>query len=121
MLVLDTSAMIEIAKGTERGLKIGEFLKGKMFTTTSFSVYEALFREKGTQKISEMIDLMGVISFDKESARISIETERELKKSGKMINLLDIFIAAICINHGHEIVTCDEDFRKISKLKSHVF
>lgn len=121
MLVLDTSAMIEVAKGSERGQKIMEFLGDKAFTAASFSVYEALFPEKGTEKISEMIDLMEILNFDKESAKLSIEIEKDLKKAGKMINLLDIFIAAICVKYGYEIITCDEDFKKISKIKARVF
>ena len=121
MLVLDTSAMIEVVKDSERGRKITEFVGELPTATTPFCVYESLYPEKGTEKIKEMIGKMKMLDYDKESAHITIEIEKELWRTGKMINLVDIFIAAICVRHGHEIVTCDEDFRKISKLKSRVF
>lgn len=122
MLVLDTSAIIEVAKGSEQGQKIMEFAGESLLVTTPFSIYEALYSpDKDTEKIRELIEKTTMLDYSKDSAHATIEIEKELWKSGKMINLVDIFIAAICVGHGYAIVTCDNDFKKISKLKAHVF
>lgn len=121
MLVLDTSAMIEVAKGSERGQKILSFAGGSPLATTPFCVYEALYSEKDTEKIRELIEKTTMLDYNKDSAHATIEIEKELWKSGKMINLVDVFIAAVCVGHGYAIVTCDNDFKNIAKLKAHVF
>ncbi len=121
MLVLDTSAMIEVTKDSERGRRITEFVGELPLATTPFCVYEALYHEKGTEKIREMVEKMTMLDYNKESAYATIEIEKELRKAGKMINLVDVFIAAICVNSGLAIVTCDEGFRNVKKLKAHVF
>ena len=117
MFILDSSAIIEIVHGTERGAKIMAIVGDEKFYITTLSVNEVLFSEKETEDVTEFIEKSYVFSFDKEAAKISVKIEKDLKKTGKMINKIDIFIAAISIQTNSTLVACDNDFKKVAGLK----
>ncbi len=121
MFILDSSAIIEIFHGTETGNKIVTFLEGKMFSVTSFSVYEIFFKEKEKEKLNELISSTDIFVFDEGAAEVAVSIEKNLKKSGSMINDIDIFIAAICMQTNSTLVICDNDFKKISGLDAVFF
>ena len=117
MFVLDSSAVIDVIHGNERGARVMEIVGDEKFYITSISVHEIMLAEKDSEKAADFADKSYVFDFGKESAKISANIEKELKKSGKMINKGDIFIAAICIETNSTLVTCDGDFRKVAGLK----
>lgn len=117
MFILDSSTIIEIAHDSERGRKAVNIVGGERVYITALSVNEVLLSEKETPKMEEFIKNAYVFSFDKEAAKISVQIEKDLKKSGKMINKSDIFIAAICMQTNSTLVACDSDFKKVANLK----
>lgn len=118
MVILDTSALIEILAGTERGLKLKEILgKGKL-ATTPITVNEALvsIRPKDGKIFRDFLETLEIIPFDKGSAFKSVEIEDALMKKGDVIGKLDIFIAAICIQKNIPLATFDSDFKRVDGL-----
>lgn len=121
MILLDTSALIEISHGTSTGYKIKDFLTNQEVYITSISVYEFLYSIKTWEKGLEVIQNIGTISFGKDDAIRSIEIEKELSKKGRIINKLDIFISSIAINRGATLISLDKHFAGIKELKQKLF
>ncbi len=121
--LLDSSAIIELFCGKDKGMAIDKFLGKSPLKSSSFSVYEVL---KMLRKHEELVSRgffqeAEIISFGENEALESVEIEKELKKSGTIINRVDIFIAGICRFNNYEIITCDKHFTKIKSLKVHLF
>jgi|SRR3989338_255088 len=122
MLVLDTSSVLEVLKGSVKGRRISDMVKDDAFFITSLTAYEILFgmKEGEENKMSEFIEGVEILVFDSESSKKSGAIARHLKKSGNMINVVDILIAGICVEKGAEIITFDRDFGKIHGLKARI-
>lgn len=119
MFILDSSAIIEILKGSNCGKEIGNELDKTSLATTVFSVYEILVGAKPQEieKIESFFKDLDIISFDKLAARETSLIEKELTAKGSMINKIDIFIASLCRLNDAILVTADKDFKKISNFK----
>jgi len=118
MLVLDTSAIIEIVHGTSKGKLILEKIGKEPAATTALNVFE-IFRNVNQSEIEVFRNSMfslNILDFDSMAALESAAIEKELAKSGNKINLSDILIAGICKKHNWAIVTLDEDFAKVNGL-----
>lgn len=122
--VYDTSALIEILEGGERGEKIKEIQKGESISTTAICVHEIL---SGAQSGHAREFLIGVLKkttvlpFDMMSAMISSRIEDTLSRKGQKVRDADLFIASICIFHDATLITCDKDFQKVEGLKIEIF
>lgn len=120
MILLDTSALIELADKTEKGVKVAELCKNNQATISTFTINEVLITANEEEKLAfeKIFEKSIIISFNKESAYKSIEIERELRKEGKLIGKIDIFIASIAICQNISLITLDNDFKKIKGLKA---
>lgn len=118
MYILDSSAIIEILKGTEIGAEIINIIGDESTVATAFSVHELLIGAKAREieKIQKFFSEIIIMHFDKEAAIKSVEIEKE-----KRIEESDIFIAPICISHNAVLVTLDKDFENIKDLKLRLF
>lgn len=121
MILLDTSALIEISYGTEIGRKIKSIISYQETYIASISVYEYLYSAKSWEIGLNVIENLGVFDFSKKDAIKSIEIEKELSKKGQMINKLNIFIAAVAINKNAILISMDKHFANIKELKSKLF
>src|SRR3989344_61988 len=83
----------------------------------SFSQLFIRIKKKELVILAELFSILKLVEFDKESAFRSAVIEKELTKEGKMINLIDIFIASICKTNNFIMLTSDKDFKKIKGLK----
>ncbi|MBS3137737.1 PIN domain-containing protein [Candidatus Woesearchaeota archaeon] len=122
MYLLDTSALIELSYGTELAYKIKELIGQEYTVITTISIEEFLVGIDET-KFDIALSVFGafhVYALDIESAIESAKIERELKKNGKIIQRSNIFIAGICKRHNLELITCDEDFLRITSLRVRV-
>lgn len=115
---LDTSAVLEIFYGTDKGKKIQETISGCPLYISSFTIYELLvgLKEKEYEQISFFFQEAGVLCYDSKAAKASAELEQMLSAKGTMINNVDIFIAAICLTSDATLLSCDADFQKIKQL-----
>lgn len=118
MIVLDTSSIIELLAGTEKGKKIRICLEKEAAATSAITVNELLIGAKNQQIVKDFLKTLHILSFDAEAAFKSVIVEQELKKSGKLIGKLDIFIASICLVHNIAILTTDKDFKNVKALKA---
>ncbi len=118
MYCLDTSAVLEMSYGTERGAKITAVVKGHPLYISSFVIHELLvgLKEKEQKQLSSFFKDVTTLPYDKNAAQKSAEIQKRLKALGSIINNVDIFIAGVCIVHGMTLLTCDADFQKIKDL-----
>ncbi|MBI2631893.1 type II toxin-antitoxin system VapC family toxin [Candidatus Pacearchaeota archaeon] len=120
MILLDTSALIELADETEKGIKVAEYCNREQAAISTFTINEVLITANEEEKIAfeKIFEKSIILSFNKESAYKSIEIEKELRKEGKMIGKIDIFIASIAVCQNISILTTNNDFKKIKGLKT---
>ncbi len=117
MIVLDSSALIHILRGTEKGKEIKKMLETETYATTAFSVHEILVGYKERETIMSFFKSIAILPFNVEASLKSVEIEDALKKKGKLMAKIDLFIASICIVHNLSFVTTDNDFKNIAELK----
>lgn len=119
MIILDSSAIIELIKGTEQGKEIVKLIEHETVGITTMSINEVLLGAKDKYKLflKEFFKSVHIFPFDEEAAYKSIDVEESLKKKGRPIGKIDILIAATCINYGIPLITCDKDFTNIQELK----
>lgn len=116
MYVLDSSSVIEIIAGTEKGKEIINVTKGHPVFITSFTIFE-VGRGLKEMNIEDILANANVLDFDKDASLLSLRIENNLAKIGKKIGYIDLFIAAICIANNKVLVTLDKDFSVIKELK----
>lgn len=121
MHLLDTSAVINLMYGSEKGNIIKKVVGSSPVAISALTVYELWIGMKPPEIdfFTNLIQEVTVIDFNKLSAIKSADLETELKKKGIMINKVDLLIAGTCLAHGFELVTCDADFSKVKGLTVH--
>ena len=119
MIVLDTSAIIELIDGTEKGRKVEELIKDDAVCVSVVAVNEFLCGGSVNSKkiFHELLATTRILVFDERAAYKSVFVEESLNKKGKPIGKLDCFIAAICLVHNLPLISCDKDFKNVDGLK----
>lgn len=123
MYFLDTSAVLELFRATEKGKSIENYIKDSIIAISSITVHELLvgLKEKEKTFMDNFLADVEVFDFNIKSAKESSKIERELKTSGKLINIMDILIASICKQKNLTLITCDKHFLKINNLNVKLF
>ena len=118
MYILDSSAIIEIIHGSEKGKKVLDIIKSSPVATTVFSIYEVFMgvKEKYRNMTLDFFANLPILIFTRADALQSIEIDKDLERAGKKINLLDTFIAAICTINKQTLITFDNHFDNIKRL-----
>lgn len=118
MLLLDSTIIIEVLDATPKGMKIQEQLQDQEIATTALNMHEILrtVNEKNRADAASFFEHIPVYGFTRKSAEKSAPLENYLKKSGTMINKIDILIAAICQELNATLVTRDRDFLRVPNL-----
>ncbi len=119
MITLDSSALIELIRGTEKGKRVQSHIAHEESATSVVCVHELLIgtRESKMEQMKEFLSTFTSLPVDMETAHQSAELQRTLTRDGKMIGQLDIFIAATALVHNVPLVTLDKDFRNVEGLK----
>ena len=119
MIVLDTSAIIELIRGTEQGKQIQKLILYESAATSTITLNELFTGVQGKEKqiIQEFMKAIHLLPFDSEAAQKSILIEEALTKKGRPIGKLDIFIAAICMIHDLPLITMDKGLKQVDGLK----
>lgn len=120
MILIDTSAAIDLLKGNEKGLKIKQYIESDVIATSTITINEVLIGAEGPQKpvVHDFIKTLQIFPFDTAAAYKSVGVEESLMKKGKPIGKLDIFIASICLVHDVKLLTTDKDFMHVTGLKA---
>ncbi len=114
-MILDTSVLIDMLEGNESVKTSLQKLDGKAATTV-ICKYE-LLRGLGGGQVNSLLNTLDVYPFDGDAPERSSVIYKELRRNGKLINELDILIAAIAISNDELLVTRDNDFKAVENLK----
>jgi len=64
-----------------------------------------------------MLESLDVLPFSFNSAKIAVEIEKDLREKGMEVNLIDVLIASVAMEHSLKLVTRDEHFSRIKGLE----
>ncbi len=119
MLVSDTSTLIALVKKSPIGEEAYRTMGMEPLAITSITAYEFLnnVKESEIEERERIVSNLKVFALDQESAILSSRLSNELRKTGKTVPELDLFIAAICIRNNLPLITLDSDFKRIPNLK----
>ena len=119
MIVLDTSALIDLFRGSE---EIREFVDEDA-ATTMISCYEIFAgighrnAEREEQFFRRFFSGIDVLEFEIRAAEKAGAIMGQLLSQGTPVNALDVLIAGIAITNGAErLISRDRDFEKISQV-----
>jgi len=111
-MIIDTNIFIDIFRGNKNTLEYVESLKENI-ATTIINKYELM---RGNIKIKNIFDYITVYNFTENEAEKAAELYLYLKNAGKLINELDIIIAAIAKTNNEKILTKDKDFLNFKNI-----
>ncbi len=75
------------------------------FYITSVNTFEVWYGRTESELAAEFLPLLPALVFDDVAGRLAADMLRTLKAQGKLLDMRDLFIAAICIIHGVELFT----------------
>ncbi|PIN76133.1 hypothetical protein COV18_00775 [Candidatus Woesearchaeota archaeon CG10_big_fil_rev_8_21_14_0_10_37_12] len=113
---LDSDVLIALLNKDDATKRLIESLDAE-FVITAITSFEVWFGRKSAEPVSEILEWLDVLDFDDESSRIAADILRELKKKGKIIEMRDVFIGAICVKNQIELLTYnDKHFEKLKQF-----
>lgn len=123
MFCLETTFLVDLLKGEKRAIEAYKKIRDSKFYTTSISAWELVRgpklagRKKELETALKMLENIDILPFSFKSAKIAAEVERHLREKGMEINLVDVLIASVAIEHGLKLVTRDKHFARIEGLE----
>ncbi len=124
--LIETSVIIEHLKGTKKG-SILQNLSGKFYSSVICfaEIYEGLLHLPKNQQRKAKLSLNnffngldGILGIDSKVARLFAEIRADLRKKGKLIEDLDILIAATAIENNLTLITFNKrHFKRVKGLK----
>ncbi len=122
---LETSVIVSFLRNKGNAIEVVENLKGEL--TSSFiclaELYEGIYRVKDRVRAEKAVlnfftGLSEVYGLDREVAENFGRIRAELKRGGKIIEDLDILLAATCLTHNLTLVTYNaKHFKRVKDLK----
>ncbi len=95
--------------------------RGDLVFTTGLVLQELLQGFRGPRARDEIIERFGSLPFivPERSDHIEAATLRnECRRSGLQVGTIDAILARLCLRHDLTMLTLDEDFRRIAKVRS---
>ena len=125
MIVLDTDILINILRRKNRGEQWKDFLKDKSIAFTTITAFELFLGAEISKKydqnmkaIKSLIQQFPVLPLSIKSSYIAATIYSDLQKKGQMIELNDIYIAAVTLEHDAELATDNVNhYQRVSQLK----
>lgn len=122
---VETSVIVKFLRNKGNAVEVVENLKGEL--SSSFvclaELYEGIYRVKNKDRAEKAVSnfftgLSEVYGLDREIAENFGQIRAELKRKGKVIEDMDIFLAATCLAHNLTIVTYNaKHFERVKGLK----
>lgn len=115
MVVLDTSILIDFMGGKAEAKKAIEKFEDQGLKIAIFTKYELLRGETpaNTAKIQGILKTLNILYYTDEAIEESVAIYKSLKERGRLINEMDVLIAAISIRNGETLLTSDKHFNDI--------
>jgi len=120
---LDSSAIVDLLRGGQKGDNIQHLLEGKKLLTSVICYCEVLNQSEGprqAQAKSFMSSLL-VLPVTVSDGDVAEQMQYSCRKSGGHVRTMDCLVAATAFNHGATLVATDSDFERIDGLKKHLF
>lgn len=122
---VETSVIVKFLRNKGNAVEIIENLKGEL--SSSFvclaELYEGIYRVRDKGRAEKAVSnfftgLSEVYGLDREIAENFGQIRAELKRKGKVIEDMDIFLAATCLAHNLTLVTYNaKHFGRVKNLK----
>lgn len=122
MYILDSAVIIDIMKSKETADEVTKIVGESRLGTTAFSIFEVSIglTEKERKIADDFFSNLEIAEFNHGASLESVKIEKYLTKTGKKINLVDVFIAGICIANNCTLITSDKGFEKIKGLEKKI-
>ena len=125
MIILDTDILVNILRKKNRGAQWKDFLKDKSIAFTTITAFELFLgaelskkRDQNMKAIQSLVQQFPVLPLSIKSAYLAGSIFSDLQKKGQMIELNDIYIAAITLEHNAELATDNiNHYQRITHLK----
>ena len=125
MWLLDTTFVIDLFRHERGALKKAEELDREASTkaisvVTAHEVLRGLFYLGNEEKLKigeASLTRFDIIPYTYEIAKRAAEIDAKLVKAGEVIPFPDVVIAATAITYNLKLVTRDEHFKKIERLR----
>lgn len=121
--LLDTSTIINYLRGVDLTVKTINNIEGELCSSyiCLSELYEGIYRVKEQEKAEKVIkdffqSLSEIYTIDEKIAKQFGELRAHLKKTGNMLEDMDIFIAATCLVYGLTLIT--ENKKHFSRIKN---
>lgn len=122
MACLETTFLIDLLRGKPEIKELKEELDKSetlicIAAPSVMEIWNKITKISQKDKINELIASCLILPLDEKSAREAADIQAELRKTGTIIDLEDIMIAAIAKSNGEKLVTRDGHYAKIPGLK----
>lgn len=133
MACLDTTFIIDLINGRVDMAYLEENFTNEEIFISSPTIIELIrglnlksnlknVRPGEKEETKRIISLFSVLELGKEEAMLAGEIDAKLSNEGKMIDIEDILIAAICIENNETLITRNEKhFKRIKDLKIEIY
>lgn len=121
--LLDSSVVIDYTKGKKNVVEVVDNLKDEVSTSyvVLAELYEGIYRSQNEVE-GDILGFVGsldkIYGLDKKTVKIFGKIRTKLKKEGKIIEDMDIFIASTCLANNLILVTLNEKhFNRVENLE----
>ncbi len=123
-ICLDSDFIINLLRNKKEAVQWIESHKENKFCTTAINLFEVFYGAYRLNKKSEISSIrsffheLPVLDFTAENAQTAAQFAERLEKEGNMLEIRDIFIASIALNHQLPIKTYNiKHFQRIPTLQ----
>ena len=106
-ICLDTSFIVELLRGSEHAAAVIKENEAE-YALSSVTVFELLIGSRNDDRLLGGIRGFILLDFDCEAAKIAAGIYRKLKEQGKLVDMRDVFVAAVCIKNDFELLTLNK-------------
>lgn len=119
MILLDSSAVIELLDASERGARVSKLLESEEAGVSAITAYEVLFGESGVREETalNLFASLRVFPVDFLVALKSSKLQKILAHKGLLMTKFDVLIASTALVHDLFLLTFDKDFDRVGGLK----
>jgi tRNA(fMet)-specific endonuclease VapC len=122
IILIDTSILIDYFRKSDKAnsILISLIKKGYKFHISSITEYEIYVGSTPIQQTfwDGLLEKIEVHSFNKQTAKVAVEINNELKRKRKQIAIADLFIAATAIGNNLPFATLNrKHFERIDNLQ----
>lgn len=110
MVCFDSDVLINLLRNDEKTvLRIKEIEESDKITTTAingFELWKGVYRKgKDERAVSELLEIVSLLEFNGKASKKAAEIFEHLRSRGKIVDALDVMIAAIAIINNEPLLT----------------